>query len=547
MPSSLSRRTGDVNLAFGLSIVVLLAGVVRFLPLAGSPYPLNDGGLFAHMASDLGKNGFMLPAFTSYNGEAIPFAYPPLGIYLTAATSAVASTDPIAVLRWLPALLSTASVLALFSVAAELLRSRWRGLVAAAAFAVMPHSYLWLIGGGGVTRSLGLLLSLLALHQGVRMLRTHRPITVATTAVLGGLTVLSHPQAAVFLTASLLILVGFHVYRGPRFTIARNLVLAGVGGVAVVTPWLVAVIATHGVAPLLSAGTTSIDPRIGLSQLLGLRFADASVLDLMTALGVLGVIVRMARGQWMIPLWLMVTILIDPRAGSTYAAVPLALSVVPILGELVQRTVAARGGGDSLDTEPIPSLMRRHRGAAVILALLLFVCLRTAARSAVDPAGPMHGLTPDHVAAMRWVAAHTEEGARFAVVTGRGWESDYVSEWFPALAGRTSVATVQGSEWRGLPRFLERLAAYRQLQNCADKTASCLDAWSLGSKQMGVYGFLPKGALFGPRSPSDCCAALRETLRVSDRYVVVYDGPGATIFAPADGVASGPGSAAISR
>jgi hypothetical protein len=535
---------GNVNLSFSLLIVVLIGAVVRFLPLGESAYPINDGGLFAHMARDLVRNGFFLPPFTTYNGAEIPFAYPPLGIYLTAGIAAILGADPIAVLRWLPALLSTASILALYLVAAELLRSRWRGVVAAAAFAVMPRSYLWLIGGGGVTRSLGLLLSLLALQQGVRMMRTHRPINVLGTALLGGLTLLSHPQAAVFLAASLLILVGFHVYRGQLRTIATNLVLAGLGGLLVATPWLVAVIATHGPPPLLSAGSTAIDPAIGLSQLLGLRFADASVLDVMTALGVLGVIVRIARNQWMIPLWLVVTLLIDPRAGSTFATVPLALSVVPILGELVQRTVASRGGAGSLDTDTLPSLMRRHRSAAVILALLLFVTLRTASRTAADPLDPMYGLAKDHVTAMRWIAGHTEAGARFAVVTGRMWESDYISEWFPVLAERTSVGTVQGSEWRGFPAFLERLATNRQLQNCADKTAACFDDWAAGWNEPSTYAFLPKGPLFGPRSATDCCAALRETLRLADRYTLVYDGPGATIFAPVNALtsASGPAS-----
>jgi hypothetical protein len=499
------------------------------------------------MASDLAGNGFVLPAFTTYNGEAIPFAYPPLGIYLTAAISAISGDDPVAVLRWLPALLSTASVVGVFLVAAEILRSRWRGFVAAAAFAVMPHSYLWLIGGGGVTRALGLLLALLALHQGVRMMRTNQFRNVAATGILGGLTLLSHPQAAVFLAASLLVLVGFHVYRGPVRIITQNLVLAGAGAVVAATPWLISVIATHGVAPLISAGSTSLDPAIGLSQLLGLRFADGSVLDLMTALGVLGIVVRIARSQWMIPLWLMVTMLIDPRAGTTYAAVPLALSVVPILSEIVQRTAGGPDGTVSLETDPLPSVIRRHRAVAVILSLLLFVTLRTAARTAVDPTAPMYGLAVDHVAAMRWVATNADADGRFAIVTGRGWESDYLSEWFPTLADRTSAATVQGSEWRGLSTFLDRLAEYRQLQNCADKTAACLEEWSARWNESSTYAFLPKGALFGPRSLADCCSALRETLRLSDRYVLVYDGPGATIFAPVDAVTSGLPSAATRR
>jgi hypothetical protein len=120
------------------------------------------------------------------------------------------------------------------------------------------------------------------------------------------------------------------------------------------------------------------------------------------------------------------------------------------------------------------------------------------------------------------------------VVTGRFWESDYLSEWFPVLAEHTSIATVQGSEWTGIESFLTKLAMYRELQDCATATATCLETWTDGWHMAGAYIFLPKGQLFGPSSPTDCCPALRETLRQSARYRVIYDGGGATIFAPAN-------------
>ncbi len=533
-PPAEPRRisTRDLNLWFSLTVVVLIAALVRFMPLGGSEYPLNDGGLFARMASDLAANGFLLPDFTTYNGEQIPFAYPPLALYLSGLASLIPGGDVISVVRWLPAALSTASVLALYLMASELLRSRWRGVVAAAAFAFMPRAYVWLIVGGGMTRSLGLLLALLALHQGLRMIRTSRPMYVLTTGALGGLTVLSHPQAAVFLGVSLVTLLTFHHRRGHGAATVTRLALSGLGGMLLVAPWLASIVATHGVGPILSAGQTALDPGIGLGQLLGLAFTDSPVLDLLTAIGVLGIIVRIARGQWMIPVWLGLTILIDPRAGTTYATVPLGLSVVPVLGELLQRMIPKQGVAATVDSDPLPRLLRTHWSASIVLILLLFVTLRTASRTAVDSDGPLYGLSTDHVAAMEWVRDHTQEGAQFAVVTGHAWESDYVSEWFPAVAGRTSVATVQGSEWRGLDAFVERLTIYRQLQACTHQTASCLRSWADGWSLQGTSIFIPQGQLFGPSSSGDCCPALRETLLASAAYRVVYDGPGATIFTP---------------
>jgi hypothetical protein len=538
---------GDSNLRFGLIVAVLLGAAVRFLPLGASPYPLNDGALFAHMATDLANNGFLLPATTSYNGESIPFAYPPLGIYLTALASQILGISSASLLRWLPAVISTVSILAMHGMATELLRSRWRGLVAAFAFALMLRSYEWLIVGGGITRSLGLLLALLALQQGTRMLRTHQWRNVAATGMLGGLTALSHPQAALFLAISLLTLWAFHFRRGRALPAGMQLAATGLLGLVVASPWLVAVIAAHGFMPILSAGRSALDPSVGLGQLLGLSFVDTPVLDLITALAVLGIIVRIARGQWMIPVWLFLTMVSDPRAGPTFATVPLALSVVPIVGELLQRLVPTQGADATLESEPLPRLLKDHRAVAVVVALVLFVALRSASRGAADQAGPLHGLDNGHVAAMEWVGANSDPDARFAVISGRTWERDYLSEWFPALAGRTSVATVQGAEWTGITAFLERLAMYHQLQACAGQPATCVDAWIDRWAAGQVDVFVPKGRLSGPGSSSDCCPALRETMATSDRWVVIYDGPGATIFAPVDSAGAALSSAPTSR
>ena len=65
-------------------------------------------------------------------------------------------------------------------------------------------------------------------------------------------------------------------------------------------------------------------------------------------------------------------------------------------------------------------------------------------------------------------------------------------------------------------------------------TTSCLELWASGWRVDEVYVFLPKGRLFGPDSREDCCTALRETINSSANYRLIYDGPGASIFAPAD-------------
>jgi len=105
--------------------------------------------------------------------------------------------------------------------------------------------------------------------------------------------------------------------------------------------------------------------------------------------------------------------------------------------------------------------------------------------------------------------------------------------WLPALTGRVSAVTPQGYEWVGGGAFSHRLEAYRDLQKCAARDASCLTVWSLVHDVGYDYLYVPKLA---PRSAvavddeHECCAALRMSLRGDPAYETVFDGPGATIF-----------------
>jgi hypothetical protein len=64
------------------------------------------------------------------------------------------------------------------------------------------------------------------------------------------------------------------------------------------------------------------------------------------------------------------------------------------------------------------------------------------------------------------------------VITGGYWFSDQVSEWFPALANRASVATVQGYEWLGGTRWLRQQEANADLQACSTAVDACLTAFA---------------------------------------------------------------------
>jgi hypothetical protein len=79
---------------------------------------------------------------------------------------------------------------------------------------------------------------------------------------------------------------------------------------------------------------------------------------------------------------------------------------------------------------------------------------------------------------MDWVAQNTPAASRFLVLTGTSSVScDSVLEWFPALTGRQSLFTVQGTEWTQGANFNNYVRSTYAVQEClTGGDAACLDA-----------------------------------------------------------------------
>ena len=97
-----------------LALAIGLGIAVRAYHVLSQDFPLNDGGLFFAMVRDLQAAHYHLPAFTSYNGAGIPYAYSPLGFYLAGLLDDWTPLTLTAVFRWLP-LLTTALIVVAFA------------------------------------------------------------------------------------------------------------------------------------------------------------------------------------------------------------------------------------------------------------------------------------------------------------------------------------------------------------------------------------------------------------------------------------------------
>ncbi len=489
-------------------------------------FPLNDGGLFYIMVRDLQRAHYDLPVFTSYNGGHIPYAYSPLTFYLTGLLNDATGIGVLGALRLLPFLASVATIAAFALLARAMLESRMAAAASVVAFAIVPRGFVWLIMGGGLTRSFGYLFALLALYW-IWLVCVRRSLRYAAPAALCcALTAASHLGTAPFVAFSAVLFV---LHRGRHREGVIGLLLTGSGALLLAAPWWASVIAAHGVGPFVAArasGGSLFSAGPGQHASLGALWRYVSqttgegVFPLILVLAIIGAVRCIRERRAFLPIWWICILILDPRAGSTYASTPVAMLAGTAVAELLWPAVVELGRK--------PGRRVYQRVALVVFAVLLSGSIIFAASSRPGTAGEtrvLTTLTPADRGAMRWVSVHTDTTDRFLVLTMVPWEIDKVSEWFPALAGRVSVATVQGTEWLPRGEFDRAIRRQRRLAACATATTVCLDSLRGDPALRFTRVYVPNGATVR------CCRPLLASLLADPRYRVVYYGEGATIFA----------------
>jgi hypothetical protein len=471
-PADLTSHADDLDrrgTAIGLAAVLLLVGCLRLLPLLAHDWPLGDGGLFYVMIGDLMAAGLALPDVTSYQGGTIPFAYPPFGFYVGAVLESAGSARA-DILRFVPALLSVAAVAAMYPVAAEVGPSRRHALLATAFFGALIGITDVLSSGGGLTRSMGLLLALLATWRGLRMLDRGRAGDVVLTAVLAGFAVLSHPQAGVFLVVALGA-AWLTRWRTRRAFVA--LLLAALGSLLIMAPWLITVASRHGIETFRSAaGVPDRDLADAILAYLFLFLLTAPAVGLFDLLGQVGQ--ALARRPHLL-VWRVGIFALDLRFSPISGAAPVSMLaahgvldvLVPAAWRLVERVRGALSARQRVNW---------RRSVVVVAVGLGFV---PAVMGSLGSAGRVGALSADEREAMLWVRDNTPASTVTVSLARAPWSSDDVSEWFPALSERRSATTTQGFEWTGATRD-ERLAAESALRMCQPEstdTAACVHEW----------------------------------------------------------------------
>jgi len=513
------RRTEVADLILMLAIII--GAFMRFNPTLLAGFAINDGGMFAVMVDDLKASGYLLPAFTTYNHLNIPFAYPPLGFYLGRIAADLFGLSAPEALRWVPAFFASLSIPAFYWLALRLLKDKYYAAISTFFFALMPRALSWFVMGGGLTRSPGQFFLLLTLAVVIRLYEENRRVDIFWAGLFGGLAVMSHPEAAVHTSVSAVFL--WFILSRSRTAFVHSLFVA-VLVLLVSAPWWGTVIHYHGMGPLFNAAQTGKN-LLAVFHLLFFVFTDEPYATVIAVLGLIGIGNRLIRRDYLLPLWLAIPFLVEGRSAAGPAAIPLAMLAAIGLVEVVLIAMRPKVENDPLQSDQLSAVERN-----ILIYILLYLIFSTSQFGLQLSNATLY---PPDREAMRWVHENTPVDSRFLVLTGTSSVScDSVLEWFPALTGRQSIYTVQGTEWTKGADFNDYVRSTYPVQEClTSNDAACLDA----AVSRSTYDFI----YLSKTLRVDNCSQLDlprtfpyfiEHMRLDDGFNVVYETDGAVIF-----------------
>ena len=450
------------------SLIVLLAvalgAFIRFNPTLLAGFALNDGGMFAVMVDDLRANHYLIPAFTTYNQLGIPFAYPPLGFYFGALAANLFNMDAAQVVRWVPVFFASLSVPAFYLLALRLLKNKYSASVSTIIFALMPRAFFWSVMGGGLTRSTGQFFMLLALTFTLRLYEENHRADIFWVGLLGGLAVMSHPEAA---THTAISAVFFWLMLSRKRQTFIHSILVGFIVLIVSAPWWITVMRQHGLEPLRNAMQTGGNS-LAIFHLLFFAFTEEPFATFISVLGLIGIAHRLIRREYLLPLWMVLPFILEGRSAVNLAAGPLAMLAAIGLVDVVFAALQSSAGNEAKQSVQVSSVERN-----LFIYLLLYL-LFSAYQFGYQFSNTALSLFDRQ--AMEWTRQNTAQDSRFVVLSGStSVACDATSEWFPALADRASIFTVQGREWTLGKDFGTFIREAGRVQACVNSGMACLD------------------------------------------------------------------------
>jgi len=509
----LTAQSKDVS-KFFLILTAFFGLYVRLFPLFKVGFPLVDGGMFYTMIKDLQASHFILPVFTTYNQAEIPFAYPPLAFYIAGFINTATGISLLDIIKWLPVVISILTLPFFYYFVKLVLDSESKAALATLIFALTPNSYWWDIVGGGLTRSTGTLFFIITAISAYQMYREKKNIWVAATIVSGVLVVLSH-LAWALQSAAVILLLWFFYGRNKQGII--NSIIVAVGVLLLTSPWWVTILQYHGVGTFLQAGQVTHSRWLFWTILFALSFTGEYT-TVIAVFALIGFFIYLAKKDYFLPLWAILCLIADPRGGIPASIFPLTILAMSTITEGIA-PLLYNAKKDELHfnswTQSLYSNIGRFFFGFFIL-LFLYNAYNVSNTLSYQVIGK------EEINAINWVKSNTVQTDRFLILDEQGNPLlSPLTEWFPALAERRSIATIQGTEWLGGNKhYNKQYPIITSLHECLYKDVNCL--YDLPDIMTDKYNYI----IVASKNP----VPLLNSLESHPNFKLTYSSPTIKIF-----------------
>lgn len=424
-----------------LIFIITVGTAIRLLYPLTTSFPLNDGGLFYTMTNDLINNNFLPPEYTSYNNDQIPFAYPPLGFYLIAILNSLTKIDLLLLFQYLPTLLSILTI-PIFYLLAKLMVGKKEAKWSTLAYSILPNSYLWLIMGGGVTRSLGAIFYMLSICFFIKSFESsQKQIDTFLAFIFLALTTLSHPEWTLYLFVTLSLIIVFKKVLVTKY-LAKHITIIIIYFI-IILPYFMTVIFNHGMHPYINAflsGTYNSNLSFFNFTHFFQVFNQEKEFVFFGVLAIIGLVRFFLQKNYLLILLFLIPFILFPRNAQTLTSPFFAM----IVGNEIYNQL-------SLFSKSKISTFSKYIGVTFI-TVYLFISFGNYYNKRTEYG--LSSLTPEVLSTFEWIQQNTSKDTVFYVDSGLTedkWSIDSTKEWFPALTGRKNANVYQGYEWKERP------------------------------------------------------------------------------------------------
>ncbi|HWQ45513.1 MAG TPA: glycosyltransferase family 39 protein, partial [Longilinea sp.] len=454
----LDKKNVIVWFALLASIPLLFTNAIKY------DNPMGFAGLYTQMAEDIARVNFLLPLNTPFYGPGgIPFAYPPLGLYLMAVFLKL-GVPTWAYLRFAPPVFSLLALVPIYLLARRMLRSKFGGVVTLLLASSSSILYLLQTESGGVVRCVAFGLGLLAVYFFDRMVGSFRWRDAVLSGVFFGLTVLSHVGYAFYFAFWFIAWVLTNPQKRKTWLGA---VTAAIVSLMVALPWIFLMVERYGISIF-----STVSQSHGTFSIIRLFQNPGSILPVLweslacvyrspifLAFVLVGLAFLLINKKFTLPLLLVLSVVINQGERS------IMLVCYFIIGYAVSNIY-------QLITSKIRipnKLTEKIISSLVIMGLFIpFYWL------SFDTFTQQHPLLDqDMLDAGSYLQNNTSPQETYLSLYTNDSQED---EWFPYLSHREPVIGIWGSEWLGtMDTQYDELAG---LYDCISiQNLSCLNTW----------------------------------------------------------------------